>query len=88
MSTASKTAERKNKHPEWYCRVKGCLWFTGYSKACAKHGCEHCTRTEKGEQSCCPFHFPVEAPYLAQAKHIAQMYNATARAEARPDLEE
>ena len=29
-----------------------------------------------------------EAPYLAQAKRIATMYNALAKAERRPDLEE
>ena len=50
--------------------------------------CEHCERTAKGEQSCCPFHYFVEPPYLAQAKRLATMYNALAREEARPDLEE
>lgn len=49
--------------------------------------CEHCKRTAKGEQSCCPFHYPTEAPYLAQAKRVATMYNALAEAERRPDLE-
>ena len=29
-----------------------------------------------------------EAPYLAQAKRIATMYNEIAQAESRPDLEE
>ena len=50
--------------------------------------CDHCKRTAKGEQSCCPFHYPTEAPYLVQAKKIAQMYNTLAAAERRIDLEE
>ena len=49
--------------------------------------CDHCKRTAKGEQSCCPFHYPTEAPYKAQARQIAKMYNELAKAEARPDLE-
>lgn len=37
MSTASKVAEHKERHPGWYCRTARCLWFTGRGKACPKH---------------------------------------------------
>ena len=36
MSTASKVAQHKEDHPDWYCIAKRCLWFTGRGK-CPKH---------------------------------------------------
>lgn len=73
MSTAQKVAEHKAKHPKWYCPAANCLWRT------------------RGNYTPCPRHqnfYDNDAPYKSQARRIADMYNATARAEARPDLEE
>lgn len=36
MSTASKVAEHKAKHPELYCPTKRCLWHTGGGH-CPRH---------------------------------------------------
>jgi hypothetical protein len=36
MSTASKVALRKQKHPEQYCQYPRCLWNTR-TKPCPKH---------------------------------------------------
>jgi hypothetical protein len=97
-TTAAKVAAHKEAHPEMYCHAKRCLWNTSHGKACPQHLgkllqptpvlCEHCIRTAKSEQSCCPFHYPTEAPYKAQAKRIADAYNRMAEQERRLDLEE
>jgi hypothetical protein len=51
---------------------------------CVKQGCLWHTNA-----TYCPRHTPRrEAPYKSQARRIAQMYNALAQTEARPDLEE
>jgi hypothetical protein len=36
MSTASKVAEHKAKHPELYCKHPRCLWRTG-GGLCPRH---------------------------------------------------
>jgi hypothetical protein len=36
MSTASKVAERKERHPELYCPKDRCLWHTG-GGYCPRH---------------------------------------------------
>jgi len=72
MSTASKVAAHKAKHPELYCLQHGCLWRIPEDVLfCPRH------RNRRKE-----------APYIAQARQIATMYNTLAQAEARPDLEE
>ena len=35
-STASKVAENKRQHPEYYCPVPRCLWRTGGGR-CPRH---------------------------------------------------
>jgi hypothetical protein len=37
MSTASKVAEHKAKHPERYCPKERCLWHTGDGSYCPRH---------------------------------------------------
>lgn len=39
MRTAAAVRERKNRHPELYCKVPSCLWLTGGAtgKPCRKH---------------------------------------------------
>ena len=37
-SVAKKVRERKEAHPELYCRARNCLWYVGGGVCCPTHG--------------------------------------------------
>ena len=104
MSTASRVAQHKANHPNWYCHAKGCLYFIGRGKGCPKHPITEAPYKAQAQIGvtmtcehckweiinglCAPHCIEHNAPYKAQAKRIADAYNQLAKAEARPDLEE
>ena len=88
MSTAAKVAQDKAKHPEKFCPAPRCLWRTGTGEVCPRHKGEQETQPIDTQRAKGVSMLKPEAPFKAQARQIATLYNALAQAEARPDLEE